>query len=60
MAAYISLDVIKNLWGGVFFLELLSQLDDRFFVHLHPGRGLLENKVWSDQMDHHIFLSIPQ
>lgn len=46
MASYVSLDVIKNLWGGVFFLELLSQLDDRFFVHLHPGRGLVENKVW--------------
>lgn len=46
MASYISLDVIKNLWGGVFFLELLSQLDDTFFVHLHPWRGLVENKVW--------------
>lgn len=43
-APYVSLDVVKDLRGGVFLLQLLPQSDHTVHVHLHPGRRLSQEQ----------------
>lgn len=43
-APYVSLDVVKDLWGGILLLQVFPESDHTVFVHLHPGRRLPQDK----------------